>query len=213
MFTDKPGKNAKNGADDEMIFDAPGAEEEEAEVSDIEEGIREKLKKYKEKLKTCQKERGEYLDGWQRSKADYLNNKRRLEEERLHENERNAAHFVEKLLPLCDSFDLALANLAKENGTRNEAKNDRKSDWRNGIEQIYNQLRTVLKSYTVEVLTPLGVAFDPHFHEAVSEIPVTSAAQHHIIFDVLQNGYVIGERLVRPAKVVVGNYEMHQEEK
>ncbi len=205
-------KSAKSGADDEndeMVFEAPDAGED-AEVSDVEEDMADKLKKYKEKLKNCQKERQEYLDGWQRSKADYLNSKRRMEEEREHENERNAAHFIEKLLPLCDSFDLALANFSGQNNDQKEAKGNSKNDWRTGVEQIYNQLRTVLKSYTVEVLTPLGEAFNPHFHEAVSEVPVTDSAKHHIILDVLQNGYRVGGRLIRPAKVVVGNYEMNR---
>lgn len=192
----------------EVLFETPDATEE-PEVADIEEDITEELKKYKEKLKTCQKERNEYLDGWQRSKADYLNSKRRLEAERQHEDERHAARFIEKLLPLCDSFDLALQNLAKHN----EAENEPKSDWRTGIEQIHNQLLCILKSYNVEVLVPLGLPFDPHFHEAVLEEPVTDSAQHHIILNVLQNGYTIGERLIRPAKVTVGNYKMHSENK
>lgn len=172
---------------------------EETEIVDIEDDLGAKLKQCKEKLALCQKERQEYLDGWQRSKADYLNQKRRLEEERRQEIERNAAHFIEKLLPLCDSFDLALQNLAKQNGA--------KSEWHAGIEQIYNQLMTVLKSYNVEVLVPLGLPFDPHVHEAVEDVSVTNPTQHHIIMDVLQNGYRVGERLIRPAKVVVGNYQ------
>lgn len=194
MIKNKPA----DGDAEDVLFEMPDAPEE-PEIEDIEGDVTDALKKYKEKLKICQKERGEYLDGWQRSKADYLNQKRRLETERAQEIERSAIYFIEKLLPLCDSFDIALQNFAQENGG--------KSEWKTGIEQIHNQLLSVLTSYNVEVLDPLGEAFDPHFHEAVSEMPVTDESQHHIIVNVLQNGYKIGERLIRPAKVVVGNYE------
>lgn len=187
--------------DDEVVLETTDGSDsaEEAEITDIEDDLGTKLKQCKEKLALCQKERSEYLDGWQRSKADYLNSKRRLEAEREQETERNAAHFIEKLLPLCDSFDLALHDIEKGDEVKNE--------WRAGMEQIHNQLLGILKSYRLEVLEPKGAPFDPHFHEAVSEAPVTDQAQHHIILDVLQKGYRVGGRLIRPAKVVVGNYQ------
>lgn len=193
----KDGRAKDAEVDDDVVFNAPDTEE--LEIADVEENLAESLRQCKEKLKICQQERQEYLDGWQRSRADHLNYKQRLEAERRHEMERQTAYFIEKLLPLCDSFDLALQGLETEKGARNE--------WRAGIEQTYNQLLGMLKSYHVEVLEPKGVLFDPHFHEAISEIPVTDSTQHHIILDVLQKGYHVGERLIRPAKVVVGNYQ------
>ena len=192
----------------EMIFDESGDSDvgaiirhpaEDAELADVEDDFKGELKKWKEKLAVCKKERQEYLDGWQRAKADYLNGKRRLEVEREREIERQTARFIERLLPLCDSFDLAIADMKKQKTTE--------GNWRAGVEQIYNQMEGVLRSYHVEVLDPNGAPFDPHFHEAVSEIPVTAEAQDHIVLEVLQKGYAVGERLIRPAKVVVGNYK------
>lgn len=197
-------KKKVTGEDDEMLFDAADladgetdGERDEPELEDVEDDFKGELKKWKEKLAVCRKERQEYLDGWQRAKADYLNSKQRLEAEREHEIDRQTARFVERLLPLCDSFDMALRDLAKGN---------EKGDWRTGIEQIYNQLLGILKSYRVEALEPKGAPFDPHFHEAVSEIPIADAAQDHTVLEVLQKGYAVGERLIRPAKVVVGNF-------
>ena len=192
----------------EMIFEESGDSDvgatirhtaEDAELADVEDDFKGELKKWKEKLTICQKERQEYLDGWQRARADHLNYKQREEAQREQENERNTARFIEKLLPLCDSFDMALADIKKGGGDG--------ENWRAGVEQIYNQLAAVLKSYTVEVLDPAGAPFDPHFHEAVSEIPVSDAGQDHTVLEVLQKGYTVGERLIRPAKVVVGNYK------
>ena len=202
-------KKPMSGEEDaEMIFDESGDSDvgaiirhtaEDAELADVEDNFKGELKKWKEKLAVCKKERQEYLDGWQRAKADYLNGKRRLEVEREREIERQTARFIERLLPLCDSFDLALADMKKQKTTE--------GNWRAGVEQIYNQMEGVLRSYHVEVLDPNGAPFDPHFHEAVSEIPVTAETQAHIVLEVLQKGYAVGERLIRPAKVVVGNYK------
>ncbi len=189
--------NAHDPVADELIFDT--ADPIDQEIDDIEASIEEKLRHYKEKLHICQKERQEYLDGWQRAKADYLNSKRRMEEEREQDRTRNTARFIETLLPLCDSFEIALRSTVSESETKNE--------WRTGLEQVYQQLLTVMRTYHVDTLTPLGETFDPHRHEAVSELPVTDPAQHHIILNVLQNGYTIGEHLIRPATVVVGTHE------
>ena len=199
MAENKAGKSAKQ-EDEEMVFE-PSSDsdgEEDADLADIEDGLAARLKQCKEKLTLCQKERQEYLDGWQRAKADFLNNKKRLEAEREREIEWQTAQFIERLLPLCDSFALALAEFKKEGGEG--------GNWRVGVEQIYNQLAAVLKSYNVETLEPHDVPFDPHFHEAVSEITVADPAQDHTVLEVLQKGYAIGERLIRPTKVVVGMY-------
>lgn len=186
-------KQAHND-DEEMIFD-PDSDTEEF---DTESMALDKIKALRQKLTTCQKERQEYLDGWQRQKADHLNAKRRMEDERAQDADRQAAKFVEKLLPLCDSFDIALKNLPEKGSTG--------SEWRSGIEGMYAQLSSILSSYGVRTLTPTGEQFDPHMHEAVSEAPVTTDTQHHTVIDTLQSGYAVNDRLIRPAKVVVGNY-------
>ena len=201
-------KPLNSDEDAEMIFEESGDSDvgatirhtgEDAELADVEDDFKGELKKWKEKLVECQKERQEYLDGWQRAKADYLNSRQRFAIEREQEVDRQTAYFIERLLPLTDSFDRAMADMKKE-----EAE---EGNWRAGVEQIYNQLVAVLKSYTVEVLDPNGAPFDPHFHEAVSEISVADSMQDHTILEVLQKGYAVGERLIRPAKVVVGSYK------
>lgn len=196
-------KKKSAGEDDDMIFDDADMTDE-PELEDVEDNLKDKLTKVKEKLAACQNERHEYLDGWQRSKADYLNSKQRLATEREQDIDRQTARFVERLLPLADSFDMALADMRKQNGTD--------GNWHAGIEQIYNQLASILKSYNVEVLDPVGAPFDPHSHEAVSEMPVADPAQDHTALKVLQKGYSVGQRLIRPAKVVVGTFVSDREE-
>ncbi|MBI4086650.1 nucleotide exchange factor GrpE [Candidatus Kaiserbacteria bacterium] len=224
-------KKKATGEGDDMVFDdadSPPAGGDEPELEDIEGDFKGELKKMKEKLAACQQERQEYLDGWQRAKADYLNSQRRAVEEREREAERQTARFIEKILPLADSFDRAMEDIKKQGSEKrilgasqevvdgfdqrekpsyNLNSSCKEENWRAGVEQIYNQLAAVLKSYDVEALEPAGAPFDPHFHEAVSEIPVEDAARDHTVLEVLQKGYRMGERLVRPAKVVVGTYQ------
>ncbi len=176
--------------DDDVIF-------EDTEVSGTEKSNAAKLKELREKLKACQKERQEYLDGWQRAKADHLNSKRRAEEERTRHGERSLAHVIESLLPLCDSFDQALA-LDPEKADANA--------WHAGLIQVSTQLQSVLKTHGVSVIAPLGKLFNPYEHEALSEAPTGDKQKDHTVVSVLQNGYKIGDQLIRPAKVVVATY-------
>ena len=200
MAENKAGKSAGLEGD-EVVFEHPDHTDAgaEAEISDVEEDAENVLRKCKERLKVSQKERQEYLDGWQRAKADFLNNKKRREQEAAQEREREAARFAALLLPLCDSFERALA--AVQNG------GSAREDWRAGLEQIYNQLAAILKSYNVEAIDPVGAPFDPRLHEALSEREVAERAQDHAVLEVAQKGYRIGTALIRPAQVVVGKYK------
>ena len=181
--------------DEEIVFEA--AEDTADVLEDTEESAAGKLKNLKEKLATCRKERQEFLDGWQRQKADFLNAKRRMEEERASDAARTTASLVEKLLPLADSFDAALREEANGDGTR----------WRDGVERMCGQLIATLASFDVALIEPSGEPFDPRFHEAVSEAPVTDTAQNGVVLETLQRGYSLGERVIRPAKVVVGRLD------
>src|SRR5690606_18894440 len=98
-------------------------------------------------------------DELQRARADFLNAKRRIEEERAHDRLRSKKQHIEELLPLCDSFHMAM----------NDKETWEKADkaWRTGIEGIYALLLRILKEAGVQVIDPLGEAFDPNKHEAV----------------------------------------------
>lgn len=183
-------KKAESAEEDVVLDDAEVSYDEDA----VEEDAARKVAKLKEELKQCQTERREYLDGWQRLKADTLNSKRRQEEEREMSRTRETALLVEKLLPLADSFELALKS-GGEDGA-----------WRTGMERIRDQLSGILTSYGLTEIAAEGEVFDPRKHEAVSEVPVEDESKDNVVTDVLQTGYALGERIVRPAKVVVGRF-------
>ncbi len=175
---------------------------EEAELEELEENSTDKIKKLKAKLQTCEEERSEHLENLQRAKAEFLNAKRRIEEERASDKEKAVVRQIEKLLPLCDSFQMAMSN--------KEAWESIDPTWRKGIDSIYNQLQSIMISYDVHEVTPIGEVFNPEVHDAMTNVTVTNREDHHKIVSVIQNGYVrtIGERedLIRPARVTVGEY-------
>ncbi len=110
---------------------------------------------------------------------------------------------VEKLLPMCDSFHLAMLDKATWESTN--------PSWRKGIEGINQQLMNLLTQYGVTAYDPANEPFDPVRHEAMTSVPVTDPAQHHRVTQVLQLGYELKDgdatRIIRPARVIVGELE------
>ena len=107
---------------------------------------------------------------------------------------------IEALLPLCDSFEMAIKN--------KDAWEKADESWRKGIEGIHTQLTRLVESYGVTATGAEGEQFDPHNHEAIGTTPVTDKAQHDTVMTVLQRGYVIktesGSEVIRPARVTTG---------
>ena len=176
------------------------AEIQEPELEEVETMTNQKLKTLRAKLKESEGESRELREEVQRLKADFLNAKRRLEEDRLQDRKRTVSTHIEKLLPICDSFYLAM--LDKEAWAQADEK------WRKGIEGIHAQLTSLLDSYHVKAYDPTGEVFDHNRHEALSMIPVTDKKLDNHIISVIQQGYemVSGNTvdIVRPARVTVG---------
>ncbi len=184
-----------NDEHDDIILD------EETGIDDsvlADEAQSDTIKKLKLKLKDAEDKSKEYLDGWQRAKADFVNIRKRDEE-----NQKEFVKFAKEgviadLIPVLDSFDLAL-----QNKTAWEAL---PKDWRIGMESIYNQLVSILATHGVSKDTPTGKPFDPNHHDAVAMVSVDNKENDHIVMETLQSGYNLGEKNIRPAKVKVGEY-------
>jgi len=146
-------------------------------------------KKLRKELKQVQKEAKEYLDGWQRAKADLINYKRESEEARTSFAKFATEDLLHQLLPVLDSFDAALAH------------------GEDGVQHIYKQLLAVLKASGVEQVDPLGDQFDPAQHESVGTKQVENKKEDDAIVEVVQKGYTLHTKLIRPAKVRVGEFK------
>jgi molecular chaperone GrpE len=135
------------------------------------------------------------LEGWQRSQAEFINYRKRMEREQSRMYEDAAARIIKRFLPLLDDLHRALQN-KPENGDA--------AEWAAGIELVYRKMLTILEGEGVTVMDLEGAEFDPNYHEAIS---VTESPDHESgqIVEVIQQGYMIGERVLRAALVRVAS--------
>lgn len=164
---------------------------------DGEESLRTTIKKLREKIKKLEGEKQEYLDLSQRTRADYVNFKKEVESNRITERKFATKRFIEELLPVLDSYDMAQSN--KEAWERVD------KNWRVGIEYIFSQLRTVLENEGVTQFGKVGDTFDPHLHESMEQVNVENEGDNDKIIKVLQNGYKMNDMILRPVRVHVGH--------
>jgi molecular chaperone GrpE len=133
----------------------------------------------------------ELVDQYLRAQADMQNTRRRAEEEVSKARKFALESFAESLLPVCDSLEAGLA-----------AKDASAETVREGAEITLRQLKAALeRNRVVEINPPAGTKFDPHHHQAISVVPADQEA--NTVVTVLQKGYALAERVLRPALVTV----------
>ena len=149
---------------------------------------REALEKQLEEAKT---KAFEYKDGWMRSQAEFQNYRKRIERDNEMMYASMKGDIIKKVLPVLDDLERALQNRPSDSGA-----------WVSGIELIQKKLLSTLESEGVKRIEAVGAAFDPNFHEAISHESIVGVQSGHVIA-VVQNGYMLGERVIRPALVRV----------
>jgi molecular chaperone GrpE len=135
----------------------------------------------------------EYLRLAQRTQADFINYRRRVEEERAQQARDANVVYLQRLLPVLDDFDRALANAGP---------GDLESVWGQGIQLVERNLRGLLAADEVQRIAAEGVEFDPREHEGVGRQPSSDVPEGHVLH-VVRPGYRKGERILRPAQVIV----------
>ncbi len=197
-MSDEETKNTEENID-ENIKDV---EEEVVEFEyndDGEEDLKKTLKKLRADIKTLQKEKAEYLTGWQKERADFLNYKKGEDERRAMISESLRERILGEFLTVVDSFNMAFAN--------KEAWEKVDENWRRGVEYIYAQLNTVFENYGVKAFGEVGEVFDPSLHNPVTMAKAEKPEDDHKISLVIQKGYKMGDRVIRPARVNVFEYK------
>ena len=149
--------------------------------------------------KTPEQERDEYLAGWQRAKADLVNYKKEASKRDANLKSHIEADVIADLLPVLDSFDLAIGN--EESWSKVEP------EWRKGVEYIHSQLVSVLGDRKLTSFGAVGDLFDPLLHNSSGSEDAKSESDDGKIMKVLQKGYKIGEDVIRPANVITGRYK------
>lgn len=166
---------------------------------DGEEDLKKTLKKLRNDLKQAKKEKEEYLTGWQKERADFVNYKKQEEDRKAMLSESMRERILSRFLTVLDSFNMAFAN------QQAWAKVD--EGWRKGVEYIYNQMNTVFEEYGVKSLGEKWENFDPNIHESIEMIVTNRKDDDHKIASVIQKGYKLGDRVLRPARVNVFEYK------
>ncbi len=148
--------------------------------------------KHDKKIKELELKRDEYLEGWRRAQADYQNLKREHEEQIRKIGEIGAIGFVEKLLPIIDHFEMAI----------NHVPNSKKDEnWVKGFYHIKKQFDDMLSELGVKRIESVGKKFDPQLHDAVKQ--EESGAKEDEIIKEIKAGYMFGDSVIRPSKVIV----------
>jgi len=144
-------------------------------------------------LAEAQAKADEYLNGWQRALADYANYKKRVEREQADVYQRAAGSLVKKYIDILDDLDLALKSRPSDGDG---------ALWANGIELIFRKLQGYLDTEGIKPMDALGQVFDPNLHEAIGMEPRDDVESGQV-FEVLKEGYWMGDRVLRPALVRV----------
>ncbi len=198
---------------DDPVLDKPEPEETLEDVIDTDDGgtedlsfeeldwvgdekkDKQKLKDLRGELKVSQKESRDHLTALQRARADYVNLKKELDEVRDTTKKKTTEKVLADFLPTLDSFDMAMGNTAAWEAVD--------KNWRIGVEFIYSQLKTALENNGITPIDQVGVEFDAHLHEPIEAKETENASDDHKIERIIQKGYKMGERVIRPARVVV----------
>ncbi len=169
----------------------PAAVEEAVDAQSL-QAAEQELLTLKQQLAEARTQADEYKDGWQRALADFANLRRRVERDQQNANQNATVNVIKRYLDIIDDLERALANRPKEG----EA-----GRWADGVELTYRKFATFLENEGLTTIPAEG-EFDSNLHEAISheDSPQHSSGQ---IIAVVQQGYRLGDRVVRPARVRV----------
>lgn len=141
----------------------------------------------------------EYKLGWKRALADYQNLKRNLAKEKGDMRVRVKRGFVEELLPVLDNFDQAVK-------FQPEGLDEKAKGWLTGILHVQKQLEQVLNEMGAQPFGQAGDTFNPNRHDAADEKQLDDEPDQ-VVLEVVQRGWQMDEKVIRPAKVIINNLE------
>jgi molecular chaperone GrpE len=178
-MTEKKNKEEVEETPTEAVAESDNTEQLSAEIESL-----------KKQLAEASSKTSEYRDSWMRSQAEFQNYKKRLERDNELTYISMKGDIIKKVLPVLDDLERALQNRPAENS------------WANGIELIARKMQNILESEGIKRIEAEGAEFDPNLHEAISHEPADGVKSGFVI-GIVQNGYMLGERVIRPALVRV----------
>ena len=158
------------------------------ETLDEKSELEQKLAEAAEKIATLE-------DKYLRQVAEFDNYRKRTMKEKAELIKNGGERAIESILPVLDDFERALLTMEK---------NDNAAEIRVGVELIYNKFVTILKQNGLQKIETEGKDFDTDYHEAIAMVPTPDASQKGKVLDCIQTGYMLNDRVIRHAKVAVG---------
>ena len=146
------------------------------------------------KLSDLQKKYDELEDKYLRAEAEMQNMTKRFKKEQQQLLKYEGQDLIREILPVIDNLNRALQIDVKENGSE---------QLKRGIEMVQRDMEKALKDNDLTKIEALGQTFDPTLHQAVKAVPVEESQKAETIVEVYQDGYMLKDRVLRPAMVVV----------
>lgn len=169
---------------------------EQPEATDLKiTEMNEEIEKLKAALAKSEEEVKEQKDKYLRLYADLENTRKRFNNERLDLMQTAGRDIIKDLLVVLDDSERA----EKELNQSEDIEQIRK-----GVQLVFHKFRNILQGKGLKVMECKGLDFNPDMHEAIAEIPAPDADSVGKVIDIAENGYLLGERIIRYAKVVVG---------
>jgi len=155
----------------------------------------EEIAQLRSELDQALEKANEYLSGWQRERAEFFNYKKRTEREQAQGGQNAFATAIRRYLDIADDLERALKS-------KNRPTEGNGAIWADGIDLIHRKMIAAFEADGVNLIDTDGKFFDPNMHEAISheDSPEHESGQ---IIEVVQPGYALGERVIRPARVRV----------
>ena len=182
----------KEAIKDQTSSEMPLNETETAEDASPQMSDEEKLQK---ELDEANIKLADLNDKYLRQIAEFDNYRKRTIKEKAELIKNGGERTIEAILPVLDDFERALANMAKDESAK---------EILTGIELIYNKFVSALKQNGLQKIETEGQVFDTDFHEAIAMVPAPSEELKGKVLDCVQTGYILNDKVIRHAKVAVG---------
>jgi molecular chaperone GrpE len=183
-------------AEEEISQEQPMPPTEPEEMTEVPAVIpEEEIAQLRSELDQALAKENEYLCGWKRERAEFFNYKKRVEREQAQGGQNAFANAIRRYLDIADDLERALKS-------KNRPTEGNAAVWADGIDLILRKMITAFDTDGVKLIDTDGKFFDPNMHEAISheDSPDHESGQ---IIEVVQPGYTLGEKVIRPARVRV----------
>ena len=191
---------SKNSKKEEKLVEENNLDEQAAKSENVateetpaieeseEERVQRELNEANEKIATLE-------DKYLRQVAEFDNYRKRTLKEKAELIKNGGERAIESILPVLDDFERALANMAKDENAQ---------EILTGVELIYNKFMGILKQNGLQKIETEGQEFNTDYHEAIAMVPTPDEALKGKVLDCVQTGYMLNDKVIRHAKVAVG---------